>query len=245
MKKTLFVIILASMLLLSACKIVRMDGDYELAVENENMESPVLGKNAYDYKILKFDVRKYWRDYEYFGIVEFRNTGKESFYFASGQFVLEDEEGKLLQINEVKSFPQIVRPGERAYLYNSIVDRKLDSSIDIRKIRLRPEFTLKKTNNEPRSLEISNVELSEDDYSVIVKGRARNNSGTDDVSIDVNVIFFNNQGEIVEIGNKTLFLLKAGEESDFEISSMELKKSVGLKGIGSYEIRATEYVDIN
>lgn len=241
MKKTLFIIALALPLLLSACKITRMEGDCEVAVEEEKTESAIVGKNAYEFKILKFDVRKYWKDYEYFGIVEFKNTGKESFYFASGQFVLEDGEGKLLQINKVKSFPQIVRPGEKAYLYNVGKDRDIDSSIDIRTMRLRPEFTLKKTDVEPRNFEISKVELREDDFSVVVQVGVRNNS-SDDVRVNVDVVFFNAGGEIVEMAHRSLHSLKPGEEADFEISSMELKESIGLKGIGSYEVKATEYL---
>ena len=181
---------------------------------------------------------------EYCGIVEIKNMGSSYIYLNDCTFDFEDDEGHLLQSDKmITKAPAVVAPGENGYFFES---GYLDEGVSLEKgINLVPNFSVEVCKKGKEALidyEVSDLDIRDNDYGLGIKvtGRVTNNTSEDTNSIDVMVIaiFFDSNGEILDIGYTYADEMSAGGKASFEISTVFGNESVSTENIAEYKVIA-------
>ena len=181
---------------------------------------------------------------EYCGIVEMKNTGSSYIYLKDCTFDFEDDNGHLLQSDKmVTKAPDVIAPGECGYFFNNGF---LDEGVSLENgINLVPNFTVevcKKGKDAVIDYEVSDLDLRDNDYGLGVKvtGRVTNNTAEDTNSINVMIvaIFYDSEGEILDIGFTYADEMSAGSKASFEISTIFGNEDVSTETIADYKVIA-------
>lgn len=177
--------------------------------------------------------------YEYYGIVEITNTGTSSIYMKDCTFDLEDNDGHLLQSDDmmVSSCPYVIKPGEKGYFYNNIGATTIDDSVSLDNgIQLVPNFKLEKATGDAVVYEVSDTEMREDDYGYIkVTGRVTNNTEENDSMCYVQFIFRDVNGKALFAFGTNVMGLDAGTTQSFDASAMFSDDSINKDDIASFD----------
>ena len=181
---------------------------------------------------------------EYCGIVEIKNIGSTYIYLKDCAFDFEDDDGHLLQADKMVSRdPNVIAPGECGYFYNNGF---FDEGISLDNgINLVPNFVVevaKKGKDAIVDYEVSDLDLRDHDlgWGLKVTGRIENNTSEDTSSIDVKIIaiFFDSEGEILDIGFTYADAMSAGGKSSFEISTAMGNSEVSTDDVADYKVIA-------
>jgi hypothetical protein len=181
---------------------------------------------------------------EYCGIIEIKNTGNAYIYLKDCTFDLEDDNGHLLQSDKMISVaPDVIAPGEYGYFFN---DGYIDDTVSFDNgINLVPNFTIevaKKGKDAITDYEVSDLDIRDNDYGMGVKvtGRVTNNSSEDTSSIGVKVvaIFFDSDGEILDVRYIYADEMSAGGKTSFEISTMVGNTEISTDDVAEYKVIA-------
>ena len=181
---------------------------------------------------------------EYCGIIEIKNTGSSYIYLKDCTFDFEDDDGHLLQSEKyVTKAPDVIAPGELGYFFkNGFLDEgvSLDNGIN-----LVPNFSIdvcKKGKDALIDYEVTDLDLRDNDYGMGVKvtGRVINDTSEDTNSINVMIIavFFDSNGDILDIGFTYADEMSAGSKSSFEISTILGNEEVSTENIADYKVIA-------
>ena len=181
---------------------------------------------------------------EYCGIVEIKNTGSSYIYLKDCTFDFEDDEGHLLQADKmISNAPDVIAPGECGYFFN---DGYLDDVVSLENgINLVPNFTVevaKKGKDAIVDYEVTDLDIRDNDYGIGVKvtGRVTNNTSEDTSSIDVKIIaiFFDSNGEILDVGYCYADEMSAGGKASFEVSTMFGNSEFSVEDVAEYKVIA-------
>ncbi|MBP5260683.1 MAG: hypothetical protein J6Z43_01000 [Clostridiales bacterium] len=181
---------------------------------------------------------------EYCGIIEITNTGNSYIYLGSCTFDLEDNSGHLLQSDSmISGAPDVLAPGEKGYFFNNgYIDEgvSLDNGVN-----LVPTFTIeiaKRGRDAIVDYEVSDLDIRDNDYGFGIKvtGRVTNNTEEATSLTDVMIIavFFDSNGEILDVGYTYPDSIGAGATSSFEISTVFGNSEVSTANVADYKVIA-------
>lgn len=171
-------------------------------------------------------------------IVEIENTGTTDLYLSSGSYDLEDADGNLLASNSmVSTYPTVISPGEKAYMYDEdMMDEPVSGEIVV-----KPRPNVKIAQVENIRYNISDVNISTDKYGRL-KAIGRIENGTNENADGMIYIVFilkdaggNPIGQIFTI---LMDDLAAGDKIGFEATETMLPNDVTAESVASYEVFA-------
>lgn len=172
-------------------------------------------------------------------IVTITNTGDTDLYLSAGSYDLEDENGTLVASQTLVSvFPQIIAPGETAYMYD---ETTLDNSpISEGELNVIAHYNIRESTSQYIRLPVSEVQVYENDYTGIkVMGRVENNGNQDLELVYIEAMLFdadsNPLGHCFTILTDTLAM---GDKIGFEMSELCFPPDVELEDIADYTITA-------
>lgn len=169
-------------------------------------------------------------------IVEIENTGSERLYVSSGSYDLEDGDGNLIASkSHVSTCPQIVDPGEKAYMYEeSILDGGVDGEVTV-----VPRPAVSETALERIRFPVSGAELAAGRFgSLKALGRVENNTDQDSGVVYVVVILKNSSGRPVGQMYTIIDSLRAGEQAGFQASAFALPEDLTLDEVADFDVYA-------
>ena len=173
-------------------------------------------------------------------IVVITNTGNTPLYISGSEnYDLEDSNGKLIGSETMSVYPNIIRPGEKAYGYDeTILD--IEEVIDLFIIP-RPEVYV--STSEYIRYEISDMELSSDRYSrVKLLGRVKNTTNeTTELFYIVCVLFDSEDIPIGLISSAITEDIEPGEKIGFEVSGLTLPRFITIDVVARYEVFASPF----
>jgi len=180
----------------------------------------------------------------YCGVVEIKNTGSSYIYLKDCTFDFEDDDGHLLQSDKlITRAPDVIAPGECGYFFNNgLIDDgvSLDNGIN-----LVPNFIVdvcKKGEEALIDYEVTDLDIRDNDYGLGLKvtGRVINATEEDTNSINVMIIavFFDSEGEIIDVGFTYADAMAAGAKSSFEISTALGNREVTTDDVAEYKVIA-------
>jgi len=180
---------------------------------------------------------------EYTGIVEITNTGNTYLYLGDCKFDFEDDSGHLLESDSFISYgPDIVAPGEKGYFFQSML---LDEGISLDNgINLVPVFTIEVAKNGAEAYvdyPVSDLDLRNEKYGGMkVTGRISNNTSEETNSIDVKIIvvFFDSNGDILDVAHTYGDPMGPGSTTSFEISTLLGNETVKAEDVANYTVIA-------
>lgn len=181
---------------------------------------------------------------EYTGIVEIKNTGSSYLYLKDCKFDFEDDDGHLLETDKlVLSAPKVIAPGEVGYFHKNGL---LDSNTSLENgINLVPNYTVeicKKGKEGIIEYEVTDLDIKDGDYGmgVNVTGRVINNTSEDTSSIDVLLIaiFYDSDGDVIDIATRYADEMSAGDKSSFEITTMTGNDELSMESVADYKVIA-------
>lgn len=181
---------------------------------------------------------------EFTGVVEIKNTGSTYLYLKDCKFDFEDDDGHLLETQKlVLSSPDVVAPGEFGYFHcNGYIDE--NTSLE-NGINLVPNFTIevcKKGQEAVIEYEVTDLDIKDGDYGmgVNVTGRVINNTSEDTNSLDVLIIaiFYDSDGEILDVATSYADEMSAGGKASFEITTMTGNDELSMETVADYKVIA-------
>lgn len=181
---------------------------------------------------------------EYCGVVEIKNTGTSYLYLADCNFDFEDDDGHLLGTDKlVTSVPDVIAPGEFGYFYRN---GYIDSNTSLENgVNLVPNFTVKLCSKGADAVidyEVTDLDIKEGDLGLGVKvtGRVLNNTTEDTNSLDVQIIvvFYDSDGEIIDVAVNYADEMSAGGKASFEISTLAGNEEATIDTIADYKVIA-------
>ena len=181
---------------------------------------------------------------EYCGVVEIKNTGSCCIYLKDCTFDLEDDDGHLLQSEKlISKAPDVIAPGECGYFFNN---GHIDEGVSLDNgVNLVPNFVVDVCKDGKDAIvdyEVSDLDLRDNDYGMGVKvtGRVTNGTSEDTNSIDVMIIavFYDSNGEILDVGFTYADSMSAGGKASFEISTVFGNEAVSTENIADYKVIA-------
>lgn len=205
-------------------------------------KSPEEEQASYTIDIIRFDIRQnsYDDSYRYDAIVQVKNTGTENIYLTGTTFDLETQDGKLIQSDDMISMcPDVIKPGETGYLYNQY-GTEIDPDADIENIKLNPQYLVKTTSDTPAEYDVSDVSFKDDTYGLKLVGRVTNNTEEDTSYIYINVVYYDQDKNVLGITGTSVTELLAGRTVSFEVSGMDLPEGLEASDVAFYKIFARE-----
>ena len=184
---------------------------------------------------------------EYYGIVEITNTGECGIFLKDCVFDLEDDNGHLLQSdNIISTCPFVIAPGEKGYFYN--MTGFIDDSVSFDNgIKLVPNITLEEATGADdiyHDYEISDTDIREGSFGrPKVTGRITNDTSADENLARIYIIFYDADGKVLGISATYVTDLTAGSTQSFESEAYFIDDNVNLDSIADYKVvsRPTYY----
>lgn len=190
-----------------------------------------------------FDVytTQYSDGYRYDGIVGITNTGSKNIYISGKSFDIEDSSGHLIQSdNFISNCPDVIMPGETGYLYNQL-GSEINGVSNPDDLVLNAQYVVKTTSATPHEYPVTDVSTKADNYGgITVVGRVTNDTDEDHSLLYVQVLYYDESGNIIGISGTNLTDFLAGRTISFEISSMYLQNKAKSGNISTYKIVARE-----
>ncbi len=167
-------------------------------------------------------------------IAEIENTGSADLYLSSGAYDVEDAGGGLVKSGSmVSTFPDVIAPGEKGYLYE---ETTLDEPVE-GELTLLPRPSVDKAKVECIRYALSDLELSTGDFGDLkARGRVENTSSEASSMTYIVLVLKNAEGQPIGLMFTILSEeLAAGDKIGFEMSAFALPDDVTEETIASYE----------
>lgn len=166
-------------------------------------------------------------------IAEIENTGSCDLYLSSGSYDIEDAAGSLISSNSIVSiFPEVISPGEKAYMYEEdILDEAVNGELVV-----KPRLNAEEAKVENVRFPVSDLKISGDSYGGLkALGRVENTGENEEAMVYVVVILKDADGKPIGQIFTILDTLAAGDKVGFEQSSISLPDDVTMDTVASYE----------
>ena len=213
--------------------------------DDEIAETEVVAESDFSYEISDTSFEYYTNSIgsvEFYGIVEVTNTGTSNIYLHDCVFDLEDNDGHLLQSeNMISACPDIIAPGEKGYFYNNIGSTYIDKSVSLDNgLRLVPSYKIEKATGVVVDYDVTDTAVREADYGLGVKatGRITNNTEEDCGLLYVEIIYYNSDGKVIAISGTNVTDLSAGTTKSFEDFAMFANDSLTINNVANYKVIA-------
>lgn len=199
-------------------------GSGESTPGTEQTDASNTEEAALNYEITNtiFSVYKpeYSDSYRYDALIEIENKGTQNIYLTSRQFDIEDNDGHLIQTDDLLSCaPDVILPGEKGYLYNQF-GTSLESVSDPNSVKLAPHFTVKTTNITPHEYPVTDTSVRDDMFGKTVVGRVTNDTEDEVSYLYISVLYYNSNGQCVGVSGTSLTEIAPDETKSFEISGI-------------------------
>lgn len=174
-------------------------------------------------------------------VVEVENTGTVNVYLDDAAYDLEDINGNLITSQRyVTFFPNVIEPGEKAYLCDVIT---LDEYVDSSDIVVKPRGEAHAARIDRVRYDVTDISIKENKYGYIsVLGRIENTSKTEENYVFIVALFFNESGEMIGSDYTSLTeKFSPGEKVGFELNCYSLPDSVTTETIAETVIIAYPY----
>lgn len=166
-------------------------------------------------------------------IVEIENTGSTDLYLSSGAYDLEDANGGLIASETmVSTYPEVISPGEKAYMYN---ETTLESGVE-GDIVVVPRPSVEKAKVENIRYAISDLSISDGQYGDLKALGRIENTTSEDASMVYIVIILKDSNN-TPIGQMFTILtddLKAGDKIGFEVSAFALPDDITADSVADF-----------
>ncbi len=142
--------------------------------------------------------------------------------------------------NFISNCPDVILPGETGYLYNQL-GSEINGVSNPDDLVLSAQYVVKTTNATPHEYPVTDVSTKADNYGgLTVVGRVTNDTDEDHSLLYVQVLYYDESGNIIGISGTNLTDFLAGRTISFEISSMYLQNKAKSGNISTYKIVARE-----
>ncbi|MCR5636097.1 MAG: FxLYD domain-containing protein [Clostridiales bacterium] len=175
------------------------------------------------------------------GIVEVTNTGNTNLYMSSGQFDLEDENGKLIDTKDyVNVYPQVIAPGEKAYYYE---ETTLDGIDENASVKIAPRVKAEKAKVDQILFKSFDESLKDKQFGGLeLTGRVENTSSDECSYAQIVVILFDSNDKPIGVLTDTILdTVAPGEKLGYKATSFSLPDSITSSVVARYEIYAYSY----
>ena len=184
-------------------------------------------------RIWKNSIGSYWQQ----AIVEIENTGETNIYFNDASYDVEDDAGNMIETEKyVTIYPQIIAPGEKAYLYHETTsDHEHEGYYTI-----LPYIEYAQASVDLVRYPISDVTFNPGDYETInIKGRVENNTDAEITYTYVVALLFDETDNM--IGHTFTILtekIAPGTKMGFEMQDFSMPDDIEFDDIVRCEIYA-------
>ena len=177
-----------------------------------------------------------WGDKTTFCLTEIENTSSNVLHINTADFDLLNEYGSIVATaNAWGGTPSDILPGEKGYFgCYTWLDENVQT-LDLQ-INVRTEV-FKETTPEPK-LSIIEAKLQEDDYGCIYMLGQVKNTTNETVDADINVILYDNAGNVIAIEKAWEYSLASGKTAGFETDPFWLPRNTSLSDIANYTVIA-------
>jgi len=211
----------------------------EAAPAQAPAEEPAQAQKVVDYKVLQ----NYFTDsvnvigrHTGGGFVEIENTGTTNLYLHDAKFDIEDNNGHLLTSQGlVSACPDVILPGEKGYFYSNYIDlTDVDTSNGI---VFAPHYKVEEARYEVTDYEVSDLGIREDTMAkCMVSGRITNTKDEEINLIYVNVIFYDQNDNVIGISGTNLTDIQPGQTESFEVMGQFFRDEVTYADIARYHV---------
>lgn len=220
---------------------------YELSSQNTAEEAFVSAMNQTEAvpveKIIQYEITynniKVWENsigtMKYQGIVEITNTGNTDLYLSSGKFDIENEDGALFASRDsISVYPQIIKPGEKAYYYDCST---LDNADSTASYKIVPKINAKEATKEQIYLTVSDFRLEDKKYGGLKAiGRVENTTDVDQTNSKVAVICYDSSGVPIAVIFSYADALAPGEKVGEELSESTVPPGVTASSVAEFTV---------
>lgn len=138
--------------------------------------------------------------YAYDAYVEITNTGKSSIYAKDMSFMIQDEDGNRVMIDDAISvFPAIIAPGEKGYIFNRFGTELTGVYDPDMELYLVPSYSVEEADAAPHEFPVDNVKISEGDLGQKMTAQVTNDTQDEVKSMYVVGVCYNADGHCVGI----------------------------------------------
>ena len=135
---------------------------------------------------------------------------------------VEDETGALMTVADyISSYPDVIAPGETAYICEEVISGAIDSDLDASKAsKTTLHYEIKEKESDPVSAEITQISLGVKMGYPNITGKIKNTGSEDFSMLYVSVPVFSAEGELQTVIFTIIDELNAGDEKGFEQMGM-------------------------
>lgn len=138
--------------------------------------------------------------YAYDAYVEITNTGKSSIYAKDMSFMIQDEDGNRVMIDDAISvFPAIIAPGEKGYIFNRFGTELTGVYDPDMELYLVPSYSVEEADAALHEFPVDNVKVSEGDLGQKMTAQVTNDTQDEVKSMYVVGVCYNADGHCVGI----------------------------------------------
>lgn len=179
-------------------------------------------------------------DTEYCFLLEVENTGNCDLYLDECIMDLEDNDKHLLMAGEHASYaPDVIKPGEKGYFYNSVLSRIIPDDVDTSNgVNCVPNITVVKAKKTPPKYEVSDISVIKEYGSAKLTGRITNSTDKDEDIVVIYTLYYDNNNKLLGIDRTSVYDVKAGQTQSFDSSAIFMQGDSSYDDIADYKIIA-------
>lgn len=200
----------------------------------ETTEAPTSTEEEIKYEVTNTQFHYYKNSIgstEYYGFVEVENTGSTYLYLGDCTFDLEDDNGHLLQSDDlIYTSPDVIAPGEKGYYFNGLGSNLIDESVSLDNgVKLVPQFKLevcKKGADAVKEYEVSDTDMKDGTYGPKITGRITNSTTEDEGIVSICILFLDENGNVLAVTSSSVTGLDAGMTKSFDCECMFMNDEI-------------------
>ncbi|MBR1476440.1 MAG: hypothetical protein IJ608_00565 [Lachnospiraceae bacterium] len=167
--------------------------------------------------------------------VAVKNISNTNIKFTMPRFDYEDNDGKLLAVDEyVQCIPEVIKPGQTGYIYSYYYDL---SGIDLSNgLAFKPDAKVEEASRF-YEIEVSDISVKKNEYGldISVIGRGTNNTEKNIELATPSAVFYNSEDEVMGFcyGIESF---SAGQTKSFEISGDLLTENMNTSDVATVKV---------
>lgn len=171
----------------------------------------------------------------YQGIVEIENTGNTDLFLSSGKFDIENADGTLFASKDyISVYPQIIKPGEKAYYYDNSTLENADPSAEY---KIVPKIEAKKSTTDQIYLASSEFRIEDTEYlGMKAIGRIENTTEEEQSLPKVVVVCYGSDGKPIEIMFTYGDTIAVGEKTGIEASPWTSPPDITAEDVADFAV---------
>ena len=177
--------------------------------------------------------------YAYDAFVELTNTGNSNMYVKDLSFKIEADDGTRIMIdNNINSFPAIVPPGEKCYIYNRFGTELTGVWDASRKLSLVPTFTVMRSDALPHNYPVTNLTIGRSAKGQTISATVENDTSKNVSSIYVVAVVYNEDGRCCGISGQFIRNVEPHVKVNVQFDPINMIRSWRNQTIVNYTVMA-------